>query len=174
MHLPATKVAGHHRIRTFVVSGVCSRKKESFTFVESFDVTTCKNLLRPSVLKHEQAMSMALKIMQLADDIFLQAVRTIRPGLRPVAIDVRFIITNDNLDDVLLMVLLLRITLYYYYHLDMFRALVIRRLLRPPSPAYRNLIPIPGLLESSLREVRFRSGRCPWPLAGYVKASTWN
>ena len=109
MQLPATKVTGHYRIRTFVVSGVCSRKKESFTFVESFDVTTCKNLLRLSVLKHEQAMSMALKIMQLADDIFLQAVRTIRPGLRPVAIDVRFIITNDNLDDVLLTVLLLRI-----------------------------------------------------------------
>ena len=73
MQLPATKVTGHYRIRTFVVSGVCSRKKESFTFVESFNVTTCKNLLRHSLLKHEQAMSMAFKIMQLADDLFLQA-----------------------------------------------------------------------------------------------------
>ena len=174
MQLFATKVAGHNRIHTFVVSGVCPRKTESFTFFEPSDVTTCKTLLRASVLKHKWAMSMALKIMQLADRILLQAVRTIGPGLRPVAIDVRFIFTNDNLDDVLLMVLLLRITVYYYYHLDIFRALVIRRLLRPPSPAYRNLIPIPGLLESSLREVRSRSGRCPWPLAGNVKASTWN
>ena len=43
------------------------------------------------------------------DEILLQAVRTIGPGLRPVAIDVPFIFTNDNLDDVLLIVLLLRI-----------------------------------------------------------------
>ena len=41
------------------------------------------------------------------------------------------------------------IAVYCYYHLDIFRALVARRLQGSHDPAYSNNVPISGLLESA-------------------------
>ena len=79
VQLPSAKVAGRYRTRAFVVSGASPRKTDSFALVKPTGVSTCKDLLRTSVRKHKQAISMTLKMEQPAEDILLQAAKTIGP-----------------------------------------------------------------------------------------------
>ena len=63
-------------------SGASPRKTDSFSLVKPTGVSTCKDLLRTSVRKQNQAIRMAIKMEQPAEDILLQAAKTIGPGLR--------------------------------------------------------------------------------------------